>query len=318
MDNNLTERLGAQLAEFPHQRLYVGFSGGLDSSVLLHVSLGLRADLTAVHVNHGLHEQADAWESRCAETCRRLGAAFMSRRVTVSGGGEAAARAARYGVFESLLDSGDLLLLGHHRDDQAETVLLRLVQGRAPLGMPRTRKLSCGGHILRPWLTTPRAELLRFARAAGLEWIDDPSNAEVDFDRNFIRGEIMPRLADRWPGAVQTVAAGVEAQLARDALLAHLVAADAGTESSPEFLTGATPRKDQAERARRIRLTAFPKALRVAVLRLWLNGLGEFAMADRALTEFVRQLDAKADAHPSMPLQRGVLRRFGESVVYDA
>ena len=318
VDNSLTQRMRSELAQFPQQRLYVGFSGGLDSSVLLHVSLELRADLTAVHVNHGLHTQADAWESRCAETCRRLGAAFVSRRVTVSGAGEAGARAARYGVFESLLGAGDLLLLGHHRGDQAETVLLRLVQGRAPLGMPRTRKLRCGGHVLRPWLTTPRAELLRFARSVGLEWIDDPSNAEVDFDRNFIRREVMPRLVERWPGAVQALAAGVQAQLARDALLAHLVAAHAGTDDAPEFLTGAAPREDQADRAGRIRLTAFPKALRVAVLRLWLNGFGEFAMADRALTEFVRQLDAKADAHPSLPLQRGVLRRYGDSVVYDA
>ena len=172
-----------ELEEFPHRRLYVGFSGGLDSTVLLHVSFALRPDLTAVHVNHGLHAQADAWESRCDEACGGLGAAFVIRRVAVGGGSEADAREARYAVFESVLGAGDLLLLGHHRDDQAETVLLRLVQGRAPLGMPRSRKLTGGGRLLRPWLSTPRVDLLRFARAAGLEWIDDPTNSEVDFDR---------------------------------------------------------------------------------------------------------------------------------------
>lgn len=312
----LEERLRLQLAEFPYRRLFVGLSGGLDSMVLLHVSLGLDADLTAVHVNHGLHPQAASWEERCAELCRRLGAGFQAHRVRVADAGEAGARAARYGVFEGLLGAGDLLLLGHHRDDQAETVLLRLVQGRAPLGMPQNRRLDGGGGILRPWLATAREDLVRYARTAALDWIDDPSNSLLEFDRNFIRHEIMPKLADRWPGAAKTLATASAVHLARDALLAHLVGSEPDTGGLPGDEPGGSPAAEHLDGHRRIALQTFPGELRVSVLRLWLRGLGEFSVADRALAEFVRQLDSRVDAQPRLALERGTLRRFGASVVY--
>ena len=316
MKSNLTDLMRAALAECPFQRLFVGFSGGLDSTVLLHASLALNADPTAVHVNHGLHEQADTWESQCADVCRRLGAAFLSRRVAVGHGGEAGARQARYGAFEELLGDGDLLLLGHHRDDQAETVLLRLVQGRAPVGMPRTRVLHGGGRILRPWLTIPRAALLHWAREAGLDWIDDPTNAQLDFDRNYLRHQILPELACRWPRVGQVLASGAAANSARDSLLAYLMEA---YRDGSEVLPGEgsePPVPDRASRWDAVRLRVFPNELRLPVLRLWLNQLGEFSVADRALSEFIRQLDAPADAHPRLSLQRGELQRQGSKAIY--
>ena len=305
-----------QLAEFPYRRLFVGFSGGLDSTVLLQVSRAVDADVTALHVEHGLHPDAARWESRCAEFCRRLDARFVSRRADPGDGGEAAARAARYAIFEGVLDIDDLLLLGHHRDDQAETVLLRLVQGRAPLGMPRTRRLQCGARILRPWLATPREDLLSHAREAALDWIEDPTNAQVDFDRNYLRQEILPRLAGRWPGVAKTMAGSAAKQLARDALLKHLADSDSTDAGAMAAMAGVSPASTGVNRDRKLALPGFPADLRVAVLRLWLSGLGEFSASDSALAEFIRQFDAPPDAHPRLFLRHGVLRRHGSNAIY--
>ena len=313
---DLGERLRSELAEVPYRRLFVGFSGGLDSTVLLHIGQILEADVRAVHVNHGLHPQAGDWERHCADFCRRLHIAFLTRRAQARGGSEADAREARYSVFEDVLDVDDLLLLGHHRDDQAETVLLRLVQGRAPLGMPRTRRLQCGAHILRPWLATPKKDLLQYAHRAGLDWIEDVTNTQVDFDRNFLRQEILPRLASRWPGVAGALAAGAETQLARDALLTYLADIDATVADSADAVGGELPTGVGANGARDLALAQFPQQLRVAVLRLWLHGLGEFSVSDRALSEFIRQLAAPKDAHPRLRLHQGMLMRHGAKVHY--
>ncbi len=284
--------------------------------MLLHVSRAVEAAVTALHVDHGLHPDSPRWERHCAGFCHRLGVGFLSRRADPVRGGEAGARAARYAVFEELLGVDDLLLLGHHRDDQAETVLLRLIQGRAPLGMPRTRRLEGGARILRPWLSTPRDTLLSHAGDAGLDWIEDPTNLQTDFDRNFLRREIVPRLAARWPEAIETLAATATGQLARDALLDRLV--DSGWASAESGAAGDDTGDAPAagNRDRQLALEEFPADLRVAVLRLWLRSLGEYAASDRALAEFVRQFDAPPDAHPRLALTRGVLRRHGAYAVY--
>ena len=306
----------SELEGFPYRRLFVGFSGGLDSTVLLHLGRAVEAGVTALHVEHGLHPDSVRWERRCDEFCRELGVRFVSGRADPGDGSEAAARAARYAVFDDLLEADDLLLLGHHQDDQAETVLLRLVQGRAPLGMPRTRRLHCGARILRPWLGTPREALLRHARDAGLDWIEDPSNARVDFDRNFLRREIIPRLAGRWPDVAKTLAASAATQFARDALLDHLADSVSVAARSGDAVAGAPVAGNRPNGGWTLALGEFPVEHRAPVLRLWLRGLGEFSATERALAEFARQFDAPSDAHPRLTLQHGVLRRHGEVAVY--
>lgn len=301
----LEGRLRAQLERMPHRRLFVGFSGGLDSTALLHAAAGLDPRLTALHVNHGLHPEAGAWESHCAAVCRQLGTRFLSQAAQPAGKREAQARAARYQAFDSLLQAEDLLLLAHHQDDQAETALLRLLQGRGGLGMPRTRRLHCGARILRPWLRAPRADLLAYARRANLDWLEDPANADLAHGRNFLRHEILPQLAARWPGAAAALAAGAEAQQARDALLAYLL--DPIRDDAPQVAAA-----DACE----IDLAAFPKELRPPALRLWLGRFGEFAVADAALAEFARQLDSPADAQPELRLSRGALRRHRNRARY--
>lgn len=188
----------------PH--LYVGFSGGLDSSVLLHALCSVMPveRLTAIHINHGLSTSSDDWQAFCRLRCEALGIAMVAEKVLVIRDGEGleqAARDQRYAVFTRLLGPGDLLLMAHHRDDQVETVLYRLLRGSGPdglAGIPVSRPLGAG-QLLRPLLEVSRSQLEAYAQANGLDWIEDESNAANHFDRNFLRNEVLPLVASRWP-----------------------------------------------------------------------------------------------------------------------
>jgi len=208
------EALCAPVRELPdHARLWVALSGGLDSTLLLHLAVhchGRTGTVRAVHINHQLQPNASDTESFCRDLCDRLGVPLLVERVTVAAAGngaggagiEEAARKARYSAFEALMQREDLLLMAHHGDDQAETVLFRMLRGSGVAGlagMPASRAL--GPAILaRPLLGFERAELEHWARSAGLAWIDDPSNIDQRFDRNFLRHTVLPPLRERWPG----------------------------------------------------------------------------------------------------------------------
>lgn len=193
-------------------RLCVGYSGGRDSTVLLH-ALNQRypGRVLALHLNHGLHSQAASAEQHCREFCREQGIELLSSRpgsaLSSDGQGvEAAARAARYAWFERILQVDDLLLLAHHQDDQAETLLLRLLRGAGPDGlaaMPARRAVG-RATLLRPYLALPAATLAAYADAHALSWFDDPSNESQALDRNYLRHRVMPLLAARWPGYRKT------------------------------------------------------------------------------------------------------------------
>ncbi|WP_299981779.1 tRNA lysidine(34) synthetase TilS [uncultured Pseudoteredinibacter sp.] len=195
--------------------LCIAYSGGLDSSVLLHAAVGLRNEgllgdrvLKAIHVNHGLSELADSWASHCQAQCQELGVELCQQKVALSestiktaGGLEAAARAARYQVFEQFMIDGDVLLQAHHQDDQSETLLLRLMRGAGPKGLasiPAVRSLSVG-LLARPLLDLPRQQLEGCAEALNLAWVEDPSNQDNRIDRNFLRNQVLPLLHERWP-----------------------------------------------------------------------------------------------------------------------
>jgi tRNA(Ile)-lysidine synthase len=201
----------AQLGSF--SRLIVGFSGGLDSTVLLHVlasQSSLRNKLVAVHVNHGISSNAFSWENHCADFCKNLGVEFISESVTFdrSANIEEGARNARYEVFTSLLKDNECLLLGHHLDDQAETVLLQLFRGAGVDGlaaMPESISLRLGV-LARPFLLSTRGHIEEYAEAHYLSWIRDESNQDIHYSRNFLRHQIMPLLASRWPGVVGNIA----------------------------------------------------------------------------------------------------------------
>ena len=188
-------------------RLWVGFSGGVDSTVLLHA---LRAvpGTVAIHINHGLNPAAPEWVRHCAAVAEEFGVGFESRSVRVGcrGNREQAARAARYAAFGELLAPGDVLALGHHADDQAETRVWQLLTGREPGGMPTERRLGAGW-LVRPLMGVRREQILDYASRHDLRWIEDPANADLGFDRNAIRHGVLRRLEERHPGALDRLSA---------------------------------------------------------------------------------------------------------------
>lgn len=191
--------------------LLVGFSGGLDSSVLLHALAQhpqtRSSSLRAVHVHHGLQADADRWAGHCQCFCDALSVSLHVVKATVehnNGEGlEAAARKARYAAFESVLMPRETLVTAHHRDDQAETFLMRALRGSGPDGLAAMRpwRSFATGRHWRPLLDIPRDVLHAYAQANGLDWLEDPSNADTHHDRNFLRARIMPLLRERWPHA---------------------------------------------------------------------------------------------------------------------
>ncbi len=198
----------------PEGPVAVALSGGLDSTVLLHL-LAARDDmraqgLRALHVDHALHADSATWTAHCRALCTGLGIGFESRRIDVQPQGEgleAAARAARHAAFLDWLRPGETLALAHHRDDQAETVLLRLLRGAGDgLAAMRAHRPFGQGTLWRPLLAWPRAELLAWAQAQGLRWLDDPSNASERHDRNFLRHRVLPLIGERWPQASAALA----------------------------------------------------------------------------------------------------------------
>ncbi|MFT5482644.1 MAG: tRNA(Ile)-lysidine synthase [Halieaceae bacterium] len=209
------------------KRWLIAYSGGLDSTVLLSAAIELRRqyrssaeqgfpELLAVHVNHGLADDAGAWVLHCAQWCEAHSVPLSVRCVEVLRGPgespEAAARRVRYEVFTDLLQPDDLLLQGHHLDDQLETFFLRLLRGSGPRGLtgiPTSRALG-HGEIWRPLLALERAQLLSYAKDLKLDWIEDPSNAETEFDRNYLRHEVLPALARRWPQYRASMASSME------------------------------------------------------------------------------------------------------------
>lgn len=206
------EALCAPVRELPdHARLLVALSGGLDSTLLLHLAVhchGHSGAVHAVHINHQLQPNASETESFCRDLCGRLGVPLVVEKVTVgsgessAGGIEEAARKARYSALEAMVQRRDLVLMAHHGDDQAETVLFRMLRGSGVAGLsgiPFSRPLG-PATLVRPLLGFERAELERWARSAGLSWVDDPSNTDQRFDRNFLRHTVLPALRERWPG----------------------------------------------------------------------------------------------------------------------
>ena len=196
------------------KRLVVGLSGGVDSVVLLDfVSQIKEVPVSAIHVNHHLHPRSDEYEEFCIALGEKYQIEVHCQSVAVSAHGslEARAREARYDAFEQHLVEGDLLLLAHHADDQVETILFRLFRGgrvHGLEGMPVARAIGKAA-LHRPLLGIPRADIEKYARERKLSWREDPTNAEVDADRNYIRHNIMPLIDSRFPGAKKALLAGI-------------------------------------------------------------------------------------------------------------
>jgi len=208
------ERLLQNLKSFPVVNSYlVGFSGGADSTALLHalsvINPQLATPVSAVHINHGIHPDADLWQLQCENFCLQYDIDLVCLKIDLkncSGKGlEAEARHLRYETISSLLGRADCLLTAHHADDQAETLLLNLMRGSGVDGlsaMPESRPLG-PGFLQRPLLRFKNSALRDYLRENNIEWTEDPSNLYLNHDRNFLRHEVIPLLEQRWPEVSQ-------------------------------------------------------------------------------------------------------------------
>ncbi|MCW8127812.1 tRNA lysidine(34) synthetase TilS [Microbulbifer halophilus] len=308
MSGLLTEIVEGVLARYPCAgERWIAYSGGLDSTALLHLLADAGLPLRAVHIHHGLAAEADAWQAHCQRTASALDIPLTAVRVSVDprdGGLEQAARRARYGAFQEILQPGDQLLLAQHGDDQVETFLLRLLRGAGAPGlaaMAESRPLGAGS-LLRPLLGVGRGELEDYARERGLHWIEDPSNDDQRLERNYLRARVLPPLRKRWPVRERVVRAadnlGEAASLLRDLGEADLSACDRRRERFGESVD-----LDKLQRLSRRR--------RKNLLRNWLAGLGGGAPEAPHLEEALDQLaGAASDSVPAVRIGSRVLRRF--------
>ena len=214
--------------------VHLAFSGGRDSTVLLHLAARRlpREQLRAIHVNHGWSEHSNAWEDECRRRAADLGIKCRVVRVDAKPGAgespEAVARAERYEAFRGVVGVKEILLTAHHQDDQALTVLLQLLRGAGPSGlsaMPQ-RAAFGRGFIVRPLLDVPARIIGDYARTHHLSWIEDGSNAQTRYDRNYLRLEIVPLLEARWPGWCKTLARSAAHQAELAEVLREGAAAD--------------------------------------------------------------------------------------------
>jgi tRNA(Ile)-lysidine synthase len=310
------EKLIAQLNEIQKtlvgvRRFWVAYSGGMDSHVLLQALSVVRSEIPdieilALHVHHGLHADADKWQAHCMSICKALSIPIETINVDAQPKAgespEAAARDARYQAMESFIQTGNCLLTAHHQDDQAETVLLQLLRGSGPRGlaaMPVETSFGQGWHA-RPLLQFTREELLDFAQQQSLEWIEDSSNIDTRFDRNFIRHEIMPSLKSRWPAAAATISRSAVHSAEASRILDEVARTDLQnvrlqqtgqlSVSSLKFLTESRIRN---------------------CLRAWLHELNlplpTTAQMERVLEDV---LDAAPDASPTVHWQGVEVRRY--------
>ncbi|MFT5782414.1 MAG: tRNA(Ile)-lysidine synthase [Pseudomonas sp.] len=291
---------------------YVAFSGGLDSTVLLHIlaSLAQREalpTLRAIHVQHGLQAAAEAWPAHCQQVCAALGVPLLLREVQVQSGAslEQAAREARYQAFVEVLAADELLLTAQHRDDQAETLLFRLLRGAGARGlsaMPAHRALG-SGQLLRPLLDVSRAELEMYARQHALQWVEDPSNIDERFSRNFLRQQVLPLLTQRWPQASASMARSAAHLSEAQGLLDELAQADlAAMAQDSRFAWLALP---SLPLTALLNLSA-PRQRNV--LRHWLAPLTPLPDSDH-WAGWTSLAHAAVDAAPIWRLARGQLQR---------
>ena len=290
-------------------RYVVAFSGGLDSTVLAHALAKSRdrhaTPILAVYVDHGLQRDSSEWTGHCRAFAGRHDIEFEALSVVVdtrSGMGiEAAARESRYAALRNILQPGDWLLSAHHQDDQAETLLLNLMRGSGPAGLAgigRVRPLAAGW-LVRPLLDVPRAALKDYATAHGLESIADPSNLDQQFDRNYLRHEVLPRFEARWPDAAKRIRRS--ARLAGEAatLLAELAAVDAGALG------------DRPDRLSIAALREFGEPRQRNVLRHVISDLGLPMPGAAHLEQIVHEIiDARDDAQPLVAWNGARARRY--------
>ena len=288
-------------------RLIVAYSGGCDSTVLLHALVNLypAREILAVHINHNLQAESEAWELFCQSAAAELGVEYQSINLQLgdlNSNIEEQARIQRYQSLSLLMSKGDVLLTAHHQDDQAETFLLQLLRGAGLKGLSAMDEVSGfpPGKLFRPLLGLSREQIEDYARFHNLKWIDDPSNLDERFDRNFLRHQVMPLLESRWSAARQTIARSAEncreAAVMIDDMSAHDLFDSMGAYQHSLSIS---------------KLRKLPEARRHALVRAWVAE-NDFPLPDRNTTRTICSdfIDSRQDAQPQLNWSYVQLYRF--------
>jgi tRNA(Ile)-lysidine synthase len=310
--------------QYPRRNIVIAYSGGVDSQVLLHVlaklkQQGLNNQVSACHVNHGLSKNALLWQQNAEQHCSQLGITLTVCQVNIKAQAqhslEAQAREARYLALAQTAGDQALVVTGHHSDDQSETLLLALKRGAGLKGlsaMAKTRPLA--QHLLvRPLLDITRQQILDYAHQHHLDWVEDESNQDCAFDRNFIRHQVMPVLSQRWPSIVSTLkrssAHCLEAQsllneLAQDDLLKTRLFVDSGANAPSQYAEGLNVSA----------LRLHSQARFNNLLRYFLSEAQCLMPSAMALSQVYSQLGAAPDKSPAVKIGEKWLRRFKDGL----
>lgn len=312
----LTAKVFEQLIKYYNntKTLSIAYSGGLDSSVLLHVMAELRpqfsANVAAIHVNHGLSKNANVWQQHCEQICARLNIPFQAFQVNAhpktGESPEAAARKARYQVFEKFVRENELLLTAHHQDDQAETLLLQLLRGAGVKGLAAmpTYKPFSNGHLLRPLLAITRKELVAYAQQHQLQWLDDESNADSRFNRNYLRHRLLPILQERWPMAGKVIARTAQHCAEAAELMTELAVNDR------EWVKGNLPNALSISKLQTLSL-----ARQRNLIRYWLASLHLSIPNAKHMEQVLRTvLNCAKDAVPKVTWAATEIRRYRDNL----
>jgi tRNA(Ile)-lysidine synthase len=306
----LLERLDAlETADNKPGRYVIALSGGLDSTVLAHALADSRErhgkSLLAVHVDHQLHPESARWKEYCRTLGDTLDIEFVAETVIVDaghgGGLEAAAREARYAALAKYVGESDWLLSAHHRNDQAETLLLNLMRGSGPAGIAGIGLLTpfAAGWLVRPLIDVSRDALEAYAAARDLHWVDDPSNEDLRFDRNYLRHDVLPALDKRWPGVVERLARSADLAAEATTMLDELAASDLRN-------VGDAAARIDIQGLLRLSGARQRNLLRYAIRREGLPLPG----AARLATILDSVLQAREDAQPVVQWEGGEVRRY--------
>jgi tRNA(Ile)-lysidine synthase len=299
---------------FHHKKIHclIAYSGGLDSHVLLHALAHIakenptRFSLQAIHIHHGLQKEADAWADHCKNICSQLAVPLTVKRLnlTIPQGKslEAVARDARYQCFENMLGKNEVLLTAHHQNDQAETLLIQLFRGSGVQGLAAMPPLKpfAKGHLFRPLLNVSRIDLENYAQHYQLQYINDPSNSDERFDRNFIRHSILPALSKRWAGITSTLSRVSRLQAENQQLLEEYLQADYKQTV-----------KQSSQSLDLDKLQTFSQARQKALIRYWLKQQNHLMPSAAKLEQIMDTvITAKPDANPCVSWENIDVRRF--------
>jgi len=215
------------------KKLYLAFSGGIDSIVLLHILLKYKEQYKIIlwHINHGLQDCAKSMQDFARNQAHQFGLELRLDKLNMDSSEsnlEAKARDHRYRLFEQTLTQNDVLLTAHHKNDQAETLLLNLMRGTGAAGLRAiaTAKPLGKGLLFRPMIDFTREDIERYASRHKLEWIEDPTNKEIEFDRNYLRHQVLPAIINRWPSAINQLHRVSELQIESEQLQTDLAKID--------------------------------------------------------------------------------------------